>query len=317
MKLNLKALLGVEGVSSQENERAVRIGGYISYVVLIGLLLVIVQIVIDYSDAHLVEWEATTIIVWMIFAGELVVNLILVDNKIRYLKHNWLNVVIVIIAFPWIEYGKEWAPLVRMLRLLLFMRVMSDIIWDVIKVLRRNNFGMVLLSALVFVVVSGAIFSAIENTEFAKGLWYALVTITTVGYGDVVPVTDHGKVFGAVLIMVGVVLFSLVTANISAFLIGSEQGRTEKDILHYVKLVKDHLDAQNAENDKQLKAMHHKIEHRLALMEEELSQKQTDKLIDELKEMEIKIFNESQTLKEKIDALDQQISQSNRTTEKT
>jgi len=154
--------------------------------------------------------------------------------------------------------------------------------------------------------VSGAIFSAIENTEFTNGLWYALVTITTVGYGDVVPASDHGRMFGALLILFGVVLFSLVTANILAFLIGSEQRRTEQEILHYVKQVKDRLEEQASDGEKQFRAMHRKIEHRLEVLEKELNANQTKELLDELKDLEIKLLNESSDLKQRIDRLEQQ-----------
>ncbi|HBQ44260.1 MAG TPA: Ion transport protein, partial [Thiomicrospira sp.] len=144
-----------------------------------------------------------------------------------YLKNNWLNVLIVVIAFPWISVTSEWAPVLRILRLALFLRVFTDIFWDVIKVLRRNNFGLILVIASIFIALSGAIFSVIEDTNLATGLWYALVTVTTVGYGD-------------------------VTANISAFLIGSRQRRVENEILKYVQTAQENLEKQARRNEEQL-----------------------------------------------------------------
>lgn len=132
-----------------------------------------------------------------------------------------------VIAFPWISVTSEWAPVLRILRLALFLRVFTDIFWDVIKVLRRNNFGLILVIASIFIALSGAIFSVIEDTNLATGLWYALVTVTTVGYGD-------------------------VTANISAFLIGSRQRRVENEILKYVQTAQENLEKQARRNEEQL-----------------------------------------------------------------
>lgn len=132
-----------------------------------------------------------------------------------------------VIVFPWISVTSEWVPVLRILRLALFLRVFTDIFWDVIKVLRRNNFGLILVIASIFIALSGAIFSVIEDTNLATGLWYALVTVTTVGYGD-------------------------VTANISAFLIGSRQRRVENEILKYIQTVQENLEKQARRNEEQL-----------------------------------------------------------------
>lgn len=298
--MNLKAWLGVEGVHPDENPLAVKVGGYISYLVLFALLIVVVQLVIDLSEQQFTERQTTGVFVWTIFMSELLLCTLLVNDKWRYLRHNWLNVAIVILAFPWIDYGSEWAPLIRMLRLLLFIRVLNDVVWDVVRVLRQNNFGMVLLFALVFVVVAGAVFSMLENTDFATGLWYVLVSVTTVGYGDVVPHTNHGRIFGAVLIFFGVVLFSIVTANIAAFLIGSEQRKTEKDILHYVKLVKDHLEAQSEQNEQQFVQMYQKIESRLQLLEKQLETIRMEKNNAESDEADPMRLKEIESLKKQI-----------------
>lgn len=249
--INIKAALGIEGVSHLENNRAIRVGKYFSYVVFLALIVVAVQLVLDYSDKDQSSvWISA--IVWSVFTAELLVNLYFVDDKWRYARHNWLNIVIVILVFPWIDYGGDWAAIFRALRLLLFLRVALDALWDVIRLLQRNNFGVVLAVALVFVIIAGAVFSVLEDTDFASGLWYVLVTVTTVGYGDLVPRTETGRVFGAFLILFGVVLFSIVTANIAAFLIGSDQKQREQEIVKSLYEVREHLEAQSKKNEQRL-----------------------------------------------------------------
>ena len=67
-----------------------------------------------------------------------------------------------------------------------------------------------------------------EITTPLDALWYVMATITTVGYGDYTPLTYDGKVFGIMLMVVGVVFFSLLTASLSSwFLRGIESEEEE------------------------------------------------------------------------------------------
>jgi len=52
----------------------------------------------------------------------------------------------------------------------------------------------------------------------ADGLWWAISTVTTVGYGDIVPVTDFGRLFGALLQISGAVLFGTLVGTITVYL---------------------------------------------------------------------------------------------------
>ena len=64
--------------------------------------------------------------------------------------------------------------------------------------------------------------------DYGTALWWAASTVTTVGYGDAFPVTAEGKGVAVFLMLVGIALFSWLTANIAAFLVefGGEKGRT-------------------------------------------------------------------------------------------
>ena len=249
--MDYKSILGIAGVHYRENARAKRIGSQFEILVLLALLAVFVQLLMYFSDMDSeIGSFWVSIGIWFVFTAELVVNLFNVNQKGRYLRQNWMNVLIVVVAFPWIDWGSDWAVIIRSLRLILFLRFFAHFYKDAIAILNRHMLGQILLGAAFLIVGSGGLFAYIEDRDLMDGLWYALVTITTVGYGDVVPQTENGRIFGGLLILFGVILFSLVTANISAFLIGSSQRKQELEILNYVRLMERKLKVQGEENQK-------------------------------------------------------------------
>ncbi|BBP45678.1 hypothetical protein THMIRHAS_10510 [Thiosulfatimonas sediminis] len=252
--MNLKALLGVAGVHRKESPRARSVGRTFEYLVAIAVLLVFLQLVLSYTHFP-IEYAWLDRVLWGVFVAELVVNLILVQDRSRYLLHNWLSVLIVLVAAPWISWQGDWALIFRALRLVLFLRFVSTFFQDVLLLLKRNRFGQILSGFAFLVIGSGGIFSYIEQRPIIDGIWYALVTITTVGYGDVVPLTQEGRIFGSVLIVFGVMFFSLVTANFSAFLIGSDQRKLEREILNYVRQTEKRLATQSLQNEKHVESI--------------------------------------------------------------
>lgn len=259
MKLN--SILGIAGVNHLESEKALKIGRVFEILVLIALFVVFAQVFM-LLNAEIVGARWVTSLIWFVFFMEVAVNLFNVENKKRYLKENWLNVVIVVLAFPWYDWGgdwgSDWALVVRSLRLVLFIRYFNGLVKGLKTILTRNRFGQILLASAFIILGAGSLFAYIEDESFWDGVWYALVTITTVGYGDIVPHTEYGRVFGVVLILFGVVFFSLVTANIAAFLIGSEQRQLEHDILDYMKATEKRLANQQFINDQHVERI---IEH--------------------------------------------------------
>ncbi len=82
------------------------------------------------------------------------------------------------------------------------------------------------------------------------GIWWAWETITTVDYGDIVPVTFWGRILGVVLMLMGILIISLLTANFSAYFINKRSKKIiiEEEIL---KLVQDlHVRLYKMENEK-------------------------------------------------------------------
>ena len=92
-----------------------------------------------------------------------------------------------------------------------------------------------ILAALIFFIgVFGYLFYVSEPQveTFGDGIWWALVTITTVGYGDITPLTTLGRVVAGLLMLLGLGLIATITAIVSAkFIQNYVDSHTNDDVL--------------------------------------------------------------------------------------
>ena len=144
------------------------------------------------SRTHIALCETVINVIWVVFVVDYVVSLWLADDRRRWFKHNLFT--LLTIALPMLR------PL-RLLRLLTVLHVLNRTsgmaVRGRITVYAVGAVGMLMyVGALaVYSVERGASGSTI--TDFGTALWWAFVTVTTVGYGDFSPVTFQGHCGGA------------------------------------------------------------------------------------------------------------------------
>ena len=156
---------------------------------------------------------------WALFAIDLVVRFVLAPHRSRYLARHWFDVLVV--ALPFLR------PL-RLLRLVPLLQVMN----------RRAIAG--LRGRLATYVAGGAALLAFcgalavleaerSNPEaniisFGDAIWWAMTTMTTVGYGDRYPTTGVGRLAAVALMLGGIAVLGVVTATLASWLV--EQVKT-------------------------------------------------------------------------------------------
>jgi voltage-gated potassium channel Kch len=83
----------------------------------------------------------------------------------------------------------------------------------------RKAMGVIVSATVVSVLLGGVLITLIDPHDFENvgdGMWWALQTVTTVGYGDVVPTNAAGRVIGAVIMLESIAFVSIVTAAITS-----------------------------------------------------------------------------------------------------
>ena len=87
----------------------------------------------------------------------------------------------------------------------------------------RNAAGVIVIATTLIVVGAGVLISLIDNREYPNvgvGMWWALQTITTVGYGDVTPSEPSGRLVAVVVMLQGIAFIAIVTAVITSTFVG-------------------------------------------------------------------------------------------------
>lgn len=81
-----------------------------------------------------------------------------------------------------------------------------------------------LLAALIIVVFFGVLVAGVDPNirNWWDGIWWALATVSTVGYGDIVPVSFLGRMIGGILVILGLGVFVVITANFLALILREE-----------------------------------------------------------------------------------------------
>lgn len=159
------------------------------------------------------------------------------DHRAQYLKSNWIDLaLVVLLSSPLLRLFVVFkvAGLAPALRLGTLLRANKDRLMKLV-VLSGESFPVAMSLVFGVVFIFGATAYMLEhphNPAFADvsdGLWWAFVTLTTVGYGDVVPVTSGGRIVAVFTMLFGIAIYSLMIANLTYFV--EESGRRKKELI--------------------------------------------------------------------------------------
>ena len=205
-------------------------------VVLIAVLALIPVLIIE-NDAKSQKWQDIAFganwVIWAVFALELAFILIVAPRKGAALRAHWVDALLVVVTAP--PFGRFLASLrlIRLARLLRLFRV-GLLATRAIQAERSLKSGTALRSVglvtMFVVVVAGAAESLIDPKDFPTiwdGIWWSVVTVTTVGYGDLYPKSADGRVVAMIVMLVGIGFISVLTATIASRFIQTDTGTDE------------------------------------------------------------------------------------------
>jgi voltage-gated potassium channel len=161
-------------------------------------------------------------VIWCAFAIDYLARLYLAQDRWRFVRGHPLDLVVVLVPFL------RPLRLARLARLLRLVRVYALVVTATrragARAVQRVTAFVALVAALILAASAVIVYDAERRgggniTSLADAFWWALSTVTTVGYGDRYPVTTVGRVAAGVLMLTGIALAGVLTASVAAWFV--------------------------------------------------------------------------------------------------
>jgi voltage-gated potassium channel len=193
--------------------------------VMVAALLVIPLLVLESRDLG-GAWPTVLSVanwaIWLAFFAEAVVLLRLVDGRWAWLRGHPLDAAIVVVSFP----PLPTPGVIRLLRLLRLLRLPGL----ARRVFTLEGLRYVSVLAVVTVIGGGTAFAQAENKSFMDGLYWAMSTMTTVGYGDLTPTTNAGKVLAIAVMLIGIGFVAILTGAVAERFVHRDVAKVEEEV---------------------------------------------------------------------------------------
>jgi voltage-gated potassium channel len=173
---------------------------------------------------HVLNWLS-----WFVLAGH-VGSLLWLAGLGRGLRIAWLDLALVVTTAPFIPIPLDAARLIRLARVFRLGVAVSLAMRRARAVLQHRQFHFVALVAVAAVTLGGLGIYSVEGgpnahiSSVGDGIWWAIVTATTVGYGDISPRTTEGRIIAVVLMLLGIGVIGAFTATVASFFVAQDEG---------------------------------------------------------------------------------------------
>lgn len=152
-----------------------------------------------------------------LFLGDFIYRCYLSKNRLKFLKVSWYDIFLCLPFYPlaWLTVG-------------ITIRCVKTVVEFVLEAVHSAFKSMLIFGALLisFATVSVMQFEVLPECNIKNGfdaMWWALCTITTVGYGDKFPITDGGRIVSTILMVSGIGLFGALVGYVSSFFTDKEK----------------------------------------------------------------------------------------------
>jgi len=210
------------------------------------LVVAVIVLTTNIDKSASASLVGTLFVLWVVALVEYLVRLVVTPDKRGYLRRRWVEPATVVLPplQSWHLIGMEKTSL-----------VVREGELRLESILKHHSLFRVLIAAVATVLLGAWLVLLFEENakgsnihDYPDALWWAVVTATTVGYGDRYPVTEGGRVVAAVLMLVGIGLIGVLTATVASVFIKehtdankAEFKRGHEDLGRQLSVISDRL----------------------------------------------------------------------------
>ena len=199
-------------------------------------------------------FDLIDLVIWLLYGAEYLVRLYLSPSRTHFVTHHLVDLAVVVL------------PVLRPLRALRLLRlftlsraavVLVNALTRVRSILTHRGLHFVLMGVTGIVVVAAGVELVFEEHahganihNFGESLWWAIVTVTTVGYGGNYPVTTGGRCVAVVLMLVGIGLIGSLSATVASYFVEEKADEEKADLSRRLDRIEQMLAQALARQDK-------------------------------------------------------------------
>jgi voltage-gated potassium channel len=220
------------------DERARKLERRLEWPLNIAALVTLPALILEDSSSH-GTWHTVGYVMgvatWIVFAIALVAMLAVVPSRTRWLLDHPLDVAIVLLTPPFLFSALQPLRVLRVVRLLRLYRLVPA----ARRVFTTEGLRYISLVALLTLLVGAEAFSSAEHISFGNAVYWGITTMTTVGYGDITPHTTVGKITAALVMVVGIGLFAILTGAVAQRFLHTEVVELEQQETDVLAQIRD------------------------------------------------------------------------------
>jgi len=208
------------------------------FAIIISVLAVMIESLQNVSDETLLILKITEWILTILFTIEYILRIIIVKKKLNYI-FSFMGIVDFLSIIPTyisiFVIGTHYLAVIRAIRLLRVFRVLKLVHFlkeaKTLYLALKKSFARIsvfLIFIVVLTIILGSIMYLIEGgrngfTSIPRSIYWAIVTLTTVGYGDIAPKTTAGQFVASVVMILGYAIIAIPTGIISVGLMSANE----------------------------------------------------------------------------------------------
>ncbi len=203
---------------------------YYDTTIIILALISVVLVLLGFADMVDLDnppYNIIDLLLWGVFVVDYAWRFFLSKGKWRFIIENIfdllailpLNAIFTVFRLGRIFRLARLTKLLKLTRLLRIVGLTGKLEKKIGKLLRTNGLLYIFYLNSFIVLVGSSILSVVEEKSFSESLWWALVTVTTVGYGDIIPTSIFGKWLAVLLMLVGIGTIGMLTSALTNFFV--------------------------------------------------------------------------------------------------
>ena len=196
-------------------------------------------------------------IIYVFFVFEYFFRLIIAKDKRNFIKANIFDLIAIIPfssafrVFRTFKFARllKFTKFAKFAKSLKLLALAGRLFNKAKRFLNTNGFKYMLMLSFAMIVTGGVLISFAEGMSLSDGIWWAFVTATTVGYGDISPASIFGRIIACILMICGIGLIGSLTSTITSFFMKKvdKETFTNNDKIEMVLVLYEELNSSEKE----------------------------------------------------------------------